>query len=225
MILMKRSFLISSAAVLSSASFLLALNIDANFSGTTAPGTSLEGLPVGELQWTATPTLQWSDGGVSFDSPKAGVAKVPLDDDWSTLTIKASLWPRTSEGGEQTWLAIGAGNPAEDRTDITWSHGVFVLLNSDGFYECFYSPGDGKLQILSKGRIPDFQREDFNEAELVYRRQKNTLSVILNGELCAEDLTIPATPAEIEARWAGFSGGNQPPNLPGVSEFSVRTSR
>ncbi|XHR29712.1 MAG: hypothetical protein ACFUZC_03960 [Chthoniobacteraceae bacterium] len=210
-------------------SSLYALDLEDQFELKGRPeGTLLDSSNAGNspLKWIASSNLRLTGSGcVVFADAGSGIAKVPIEGGSNVVTVSARLWPRTIESGKNTWLAVGVGNPAETRKDVTWSNGLFLLVNTSGYFQCFVSDASGKMTKLAEGAVSDFRPADFNEARLEYRRQENTLALYLNGTAFPRQIDLSDNGGKINPAWAGISGGGQPSNQPSIANFVLKTKQ
>lgn len=194
-------------------------------------GAKLDGSPADACgqKWIATENLQFSSyegkGCVVYTDSEAGLAKLPVPDDAGAISVEAQVWPHRLTDGKETWLAIGLGNPSTSRRDITWSNGLFLLINTAGFFECFRKDASGHLTKVADGAVPNFRKDDFNTIRFDYAKKKNTVELFLNDEPHEKPIELDPYGTEFEPLWAGFSGGSQPPDQPSIGRFSVKVSQ
>ena len=153
-------------------------------SGSILNGRAAEFGPPGTAWKSSSPgtTLIQAGALVKSGTGNATVAIPITPASNATLTLRARLNP--GAGTTSKWGAIGfsgsTGTASLDSAGVLW-----VLLQEDGsvVLEANEVGGTGVLGVSSPASAPvyPFNQNDFNDVALIWNRESNTASVILNG--------------------------------------------
>ena len=129
-------------------------------------------------------SIQVQAGGLAKSGTGTATASLPFSPGEDTaLTLSARLNP--GSGSTTRWSAVGfsgsAGTEPLDQSGVLWLRmqedgGVVLEANEDG-------AGTGVIAVSSPGSAPvyPFQPDDLNEVDLIWERDGNTATVIING--------------------------------------------
>jgi len=174
-------------------------------SGTNLHGRAAEFSPPGAVWESSSPgnTLIQAGAMAKSGSGNATVA-VPLTPaSNATLTLRTRLNP--GAGTTSKWGAIGfsssSGSASLDSAGVLW-----VLLQEDGsvVLEANEAGGTGVLGVSSPGSAPvyPFNQNDFNDIALIWDRESNTASVVLNGVTVFNSVGLDSNSGGNDGRFA-----------------------
>ncbi|HEY9250540.1 MAG TPA: hypothetical protein VIO38_15480 [Rariglobus sp.] len=197
------------------------------------PEQALHGtlLPDGQTRWVTTPNLSYpprnaAASGVNVTSLRGYAAKLPLPATPQLVRVTASLSPLSSDK-QNSWTAIGIGNPGSSTLAITWDAGLLLLVHTDGRFALSYDdpqPGSGKSRHSIQSEIvPGYKAGQPVLATLQYDSAKGTVSVWINKREVLDNYDLKSKGFVPDLSYAGFSGYNQPIGLPPVSGFILET--
>ncbi len=205
------------SALLAQETFEISDTFGTGSQGITVP---LEGTQTstGEAAWTATDNLMLTkddEGGfVTTKDTRVYRASVPVPAQSGAILVEGTVNPVT--GAERpNWAAIGLGT---DGTNFTWEHGIFLLIDCRGNYECAVNVPEKGIVRLKRDKIPDLEEGkpvplsiEYNPASGILKMTVNGIEVILDKPLESDQ--------KPRVECAGFSGFGQKPGSLVINQF------
>jgi hypothetical protein len=189
----------------------------------------LSGRKAGNVEWESTENVvivnSGEEAGLGVTGKDGFVARVPLPVEASAIIVQAEV-RATSATGNDTWVAVGLGNSSisPGRVNTNWGRGMFLLVTSNGRFQCLYNPSKDNpgaaVQVLGSD-IPGFVDGAMIPIRVEYRKDENSMSMWVNEKPVLTNYSLEENGFTPDPSYAGVSGFGQKSEQISVDNITI----